>query len=159
MYRFDLPAILAIVLALAKPVAAAPADLGQLDASPTLFTVMAAINAAGFDAEINSPSTLPIRKAIREEIAKRNPPSLAGIKEFVAKHRLSNDTNEFSQYVSFALTVGPPPAFAFTKRDVDIPPDVAGLQDLAPLLAAFYQERSEERRVGKECRSRWSPYH
>ena len=24
---------------------------------------------------------------------------------------------------------------------------------------AVYTERSEERRVGKECRSRWSPYH
>ena len=23
----------------------------------------------------------------------------------------------------------------------------------------IYEERSEERRVGKECRSRWSPYH
>ena len=23
----------------------------------------------------------------------------------------------------------------------------------------FIRERSEERRVGKECRSRWSPYH
>ena len=23
----------------------------------------------------------------------------------------------------------------------------------------IYQSRSEERRVGKECRSRWSPYH
>src|SRR2546422_9005786 len=23
----------------------------------------------------------------------------------------------------------------------------------------FFQVRSEERRVGKECRSRWSPYH
>ena len=23
----------------------------------------------------------------------------------------------------------------------------------------FRNERSEERRVGKECRSRWSPYH
>ena len=23
----------------------------------------------------------------------------------------------------------------------------------------FREERSEERRVGKECRSRWSPYH
>ena len=22
-----------------------------------------------------------------------------------------------------------------------------------------YRDRSEERRVGKECRSRWSPYH
>src|SRR3712207_1070249 len=29
-----------------------------------------------------------------------------------------------------------------------------GLADSAPELA-----RSEERRVGKECRSRWSPYH
>ena len=26
-------------------------------------------------------------------------------------------------------------------------------------LADFVNERSEERRVGKECRSRWSPYH
>ena len=26
-------------------------------------------------------------------------------------------------------------------------------------LAASYRIRSEERRVGKECRSRWSPYH
>ena len=27
------------------------------------------------------------------------------------------------------------------------------------LLAPFAGHRSEERRVGKECRSRWSPYH
>ena len=26
-------------------------------------------------------------------------------------------------------------------------------------LAVVGQSRSEERRVGKECRSRWSPYH
>ena len=26
-------------------------------------------------------------------------------------------------------------------------------------LSGFEVERSEERRVGKECRSRWSPYH
>ncbi len=26
-------------------------------------------------------------------------------------------------------------------------------------LAIFVSYRSEERRVGKECRSRWSPYH
>src|SRR3712207_1446221 len=28
-----------------------------------------------------------------------------------------------------------------------------------PLAAAALEMRSEERRVGKECRSRWSPYH
>src|SRR2546430_3027490 len=28
-----------------------------------------------------------------------------------------------------------------------------------PVLEEAPEERSEERRVGKECRSRWSPYH
>src|SRR5260370_31051936 len=28
-----------------------------------------------------------------------------------------------------------------------------------PQLEISLEERSEERRVGKECRSRWSPYH
>ena len=27
------------------------------------------------------------------------------------------------------------------------------------MFLAIYRLRSEERRVGKECRSRWSPYH
>ena len=30
---------------------------------------------------------------------------------------------------------------------------------IGPLEHCFEQIRSEERRVGKECRSRWSPYH
>ena len=32
-------------------------------------------------------------------------------------------------------------------------------QQLVLKLAGVGQRRSEERRVGKECRSRWSPYH
>ena len=28
-----------------------------------------------------------------------------------------------------------------------------------PQIAVWIEDRSEERRVGKECRSRWSPYH
>src|SRR5579862_8479817 len=28
-----------------------------------------------------------------------------------------------------------------------------------PMKIAVVNQRSEERRVGKECRSRWSPYH
>src|SRR2546426_12564115 len=39
-----------------------------------------------------------------------------------------------------------------TRRVVD------GLADLMDGLEYHYP-RSEERRVGKECRSRWSPYH
>src|SRR2546430_17606164 len=36
---------------------------------------------------------------------------------------------------------------------------VTACNQLADALDAFAQARSEERRVGKECRSRWSPYH
>ena len=39
-------------------------------------------------------------------------------------------------------------------------PDEDELYDLAELFKVFGDStRSEERRVGKECRSRWSPYH
>src|SRR2546430_15737973 len=31
--------------------------------------------------------------------------------------------------------------------------------DFSLILVNVLQSRSEERRVGKECRSRWSPYH
>ena len=37
----------------------------------------------------------------------------------------------------------------------------AHLRDVSSVegVAAITTNRSEERRVGKECRSRWSPYH
>ena len=35
----------------------------------------------------------------------------------------------------------------------------ATAQDRAAIARYRYLLRSEERRVGKECRSRWSPYH
>ena len=31
--------------------------------------------------------------------------------------------------------------------------------DYSEVTPSNFAERSEERRVGKECRSRWSPYH
>ena len=36
---------------------------------------------------------------------------------------------------------------------------LSGYQGERAVLYASVVERSEERRVGKECRSRWSPYH
>ena len=33
------------------------------------------------------------------------------------------------------------------------------LKNVAPIEDFNWDARSEERRVGKECRSRWSPYH
>ncbi len=109
-------------------------ELGQLDASPTLFTVMAALNAAGYDSLIDSPHNSPLRKEVRDELAKMNIPSLTAIKDFYAKH------NQISPYISYALTCEGPPSFNIKKRDLEVPPDAAAVSRIGPLLAAFYRE-------------------
>jgi tetratricopeptide (TPR) repeat protein len=134
--RILLPALFAV----AVTACAQNSETGQLDASPTLFTVMAALNAVGYSADLASPNNHPLRDAIRAEIAKQNLSSLGPLKEFFDRHRMHTDAQEFGQYVSFALTAAPPPNFAIKMRDVDAPPDALTLKDLSPLLAAFYKE-------------------
>ncbi|HLK47366.1 MAG TPA: tetratricopeptide repeat protein [Bryobacteraceae bacterium] len=136
--------VCAALLSMAAMLPAAGAELGQLDASPTLFTVTAAINAAGYSADLSSPNNSPLRDAIRTELAQRDIPSLPALKDFFARHRKRNDVLELSQYISFALTTSGPPTFEIKLRDVDVPPDVTPMRELSPLLAAFYKEAGIE---------------
>ena len=47
------------------------------------------------------------------------------------------------------------------QYDVHEIPSLEEVQDIIErvLIKSGHAKRSEERRVGKECRSRWSPYH
>src|SRR3712207_7666336 len=45
------------------------------------------------------------------------------------------------------------------EADRELPAEEDGVGPEAQQQRAEGGERSEERRVGKECRSRWSPYH
>ena len=58
------------------------------------------------------------------------------------KYKSVTDIRELKEYVSDAMTV---------SFDYETAPDEPYRED--------DKARSEERRVGKECRSRWSPYH
>jgi tetratricopeptide (TPR) repeat protein len=128
------------LLALTVAARADQPEPGQLDASQTLFTVMAALNAAGFDAGLDEPTGHRLRKQVRDELARREIPSLRAIRQFVAEHHQRDASAEFGQYVSLALIVGGPPDFALRKRDVEIPPDALKLVEFAKLLAPFYRE-------------------
>ena len=66
---------------------AATPEQGQLDASPTLFAVMAAINAAGYDADASSPHNNPLRDVIRKELAGKNISCLQALRDFYRQHR------------------------------------------------------------------------
>ena len=51
------------------------------------------------------------------------------------------------------------PVFNSVKEAVEKVGADTSIIFVPPAFAADAAERSEERRVGKECRSRWSPYH
>jgi tetratricopeptide (TPR) repeat protein len=123
---------------------AAAQEHGQLDASPTLFAVMAALDATGLGIDPSNAGNHPLRAAVRGEIAKRQIPSLPQLKKYFELHRQKNDVIEFSQYVSFSLIAGPPPSFSIKGRDIDLPPDVGSLSELPDLLAAFWKEGNLE---------------
>jgi tetratricopeptide (TPR) repeat protein len=140
LHRFVFP----LTFALLFPTAASSQQGGELDASPALFTVLAAINAAGYDAEVDSPNNHPLRDAIRNHLAEKNLPSVAALKTFFQEHRQKNDTLEVSQYISYALVVDGPPMFEYKVRSVEIPPDVVPLEGLSTLLTRFYREANIE---------------
>src|SRR3989442_14546688 len=60
-----------------------------------------------------------------------------------------------SQALSRYLERNPVGQLLYSPADISWSPDIL----VQPDLFVVPWERSEERRVGKECRSRWSPYH
>ena len=91
------------------------------------------------------------------------------IRVFVAEKRLLESLTGFSMYQGLLAVGRVPPAETLEKVlaraarpwllvAVDGLTSAENLGALVRNCAAF-QVRSEERRVGKECRSRWSPYH
>ena len=117
---------------------------GQLDGSRTLFTVLAAINAAGYDANLDSNANSPVRMQIREAIAQKHLNSVEALKKFFAHHHQEDPETEFSQYISFALSLQGPPDFQFWMPPQEIPPDVRKLDGLNELMASFYREAGIE---------------
>lgn len=113
---------------------------GQLDANQTLFTILAAANAAGYDADINSPTNGPVRKAVREYLSQQILTTLPEIQRLLREHRPKDSSAELSQYISFALFCKGPPDFKSLHTDIGWPPDAADLYELPPLLAVFYRE-------------------
>ncbi len=123
-----------------QPKTLAPAQESQLDGSEALFTVLAAINAAGYDANLDSNANSPVRKRVREALASKHLDSVDALKKFVADHHQADPEAELSQYISFALSIEGPPDFPYWLAPQEIPPDVRKLDGLNELIANFYRE-------------------
>ena len=100
-----------------------------------------------------------------EILAKEYKTEIMGLNNWIAaykgqidglRHELALTKHHLDQ-----LRFGPPPE-PFSGQIADLARQVAALQasnDAVLTSSKAELARSEERRVGKECRSRWSPYH
>jgi tetratricopeptide (TPR) repeat protein len=122
----------------------APSDQNQLDGNQALFTVLAAINAAGYDDQIDSPSTNAFRHTLRTQLATRSLDSVYELKRFYRDHALRDPKAELNRYISYALLINGPPDFGYRDPDMVRPADASSLEGLSPLLAAFYREANLE---------------
>ena len=112
----------------------------QLDASESMFAVLAAINAGGYDAEIDSPTNNPLRKALRDNIQAQHLDVVEELRRYVRDHRPKTAEAELSQYISYALVMSGPPDFVSRYNSATVPPDVEPLFEFTPLLVRFYRE-------------------
>ena len=113
-----------------------------LDTSETLFSVLAAMNTCGYNAELDSSD--PVRSQIRAEVAKASQAFDQAKEEtlllcqFYHDHEQPEASRTLAQYVSLALSLEVPPGFAFKVKDADLPPDAAQVAGIVPILQKFY---------------------
>ena len=69
---------------------------------------------------------------------------------FVELNTTEGEVGIYARHIPMTMIIAPG-VLTITEED--------GTMKKAALLKGFVEVRSEERRVGKECRSRWSPYH
>jgi len=113
---------------------------GQLDASESIFAVLAAINAGGYDSESDSPTNHPLRKALRDHLRAQHLPVVDELQRYVRDHRLKTPEADLSQYISYALVMSGPPDFVSRYNSQTVPPDVEALYEFTPLLVRFYRD-------------------
>ena len=133
-------AFLAVLLA---PVPARSQSAGNvlLEPNEQLFCVLAAVNAAGYDAGLGATGAGSTRQIVREYLQAQNAPILADLKKFYDQHRVKDDPGrELGQYVSLALMVGSPPDFRLTVPEPELPPDARDVAGILPLLRTYYAQ-------------------
>jgi tetratricopeptide (TPR) repeat protein len=140
MRSAGLAVIAALIAVPALPQATRAQAAGQLDTNPTLFALLAAANAGGYDAGIDSPTNSPLRQLVRDRLAKQKLTSIVPLRALLRDVRPKDPAVELNRYIEFSILSAGPPDFKPTRSDLPRPADLAGLDELPALLAEFYKE-------------------
>ena len=113
-----------------------------LETSEPLFDLAVALNACGYDADLESSK--PVRQAVRREVAAavaatpEAEKSHAALCTFVRQHTLTDSGRSLAQYVSLAIYTSPQlmPVADLTE----LPPDATQVAEILPLLRTFSEQ-------------------
>ena len=116
----------------------------SVQASEQIFVTLCALDAAGFNANQSTLGDLPDRIALRNQLLKMQSPAVLAVRSYYQGHPDADPDALLSRYVTFGLTIGPPPDFNFALNEDELPPEALALQEFQPLLAGFYKEADIE---------------
>jgi len=112
-----------------------------LEDSEPLFDLAAALNACGYDADLDKSAAVRARvradmnEALQASEAARN--SRDALCAYITKHHTNNMGLDVGQYVSLALYLSPPPELSPNVSELDLPPQAAAVVNILPLLRTF----------------------
>ncbi len=86
-----------------------------------------------------------MRAKLRAALLAKQGPATEALRAFYRDHKRSDSAATLSRYVSYGLSIGPPPKFDFLVIRDELPPDVLALEGFTDVLADFYREAEIER--------------
>jgi hypothetical protein len=117
----------------------------SLDTSETVFSVLAALNACGYDQDLNISDAT--RLNVRAEVARNlrssteGQEALTNLCDFYQGRTVErNTTRGLSPYISLALYMDGPPHFVPRVKEEELPPDASMIAGFGTLLEKFYDK-------------------
>jgi tetratricopeptide (TPR) repeat protein len=115
-----------------------------LEVSEPLFQIGAALNACGYDADLDksAPVRLKVRADMNAALEDSEEARLSRDKlcAYIALHHMNDLGLEIGQYVSLALYLSPPPELTPNVSELDLPPQASAVVNVLPLLRDFADE-------------------
>ncbi len=121
-----------------------------IGADKRVIVMMAALNVAGYDYETGGRQLAPLRQQMREDLKNTPPDVVRKLRDYFLAHRKGvNDAAAVAPYLSLALSLQQPPAFAIDVPSDRLPEDVKEIAEFALIVEDFYQKTSFSRLLPK----------